>query len=217
MQCGFDLARQRATLDPHYGLPLAICPRCGWTCVRRDLLLANRYRAIRRATEALALLVLQGTLILLFTSVNCLNAIGLDEWSLEPRGLAWARRNWEYLAWAIIVVPHLTGAWLMVAFDHRRRVTVFLLWTTWLLAWMLVPAIVIPALGRFFEAPTPANADPMLWYRAMNSLVSLGILLAASLLIGAPFGGFYGALKNRRGRVRHARIRRRIRKRRSGP
>ena len=63
--CGFDLARVRAGADPHYGLPLIICPQCTTATIRRKHPLQKGFRFCLRLDWTLFILVAQ-VLALLF-------------------------------------------------------------------------------------------------------------------------------------------------------
>lgn len=48
LSCGRDLARVRALVEPHYGLPVVVCPDCGRAVVRRRAPIIVRWRQFRR-------------------------------------------------------------------------------------------------------------------------------------------------------------------------
>lgn len=57
LSCGRDLARVRALIEPHYGLPVVVCPDCGCAVVRRRhpiIVRWRRFRRLRRSVLALA-------------------------------------------------------------------------------------------------------------------------------------------------------------------
>jgi hypothetical protein len=53
MSCGLDLARLHPRPDPHYGLPIVVCPRCATAVVRRAHPLVVRWREARRLRGAM--------------------------------------------------------------------------------------------------------------------------------------------------------------------
>ena len=73
LSCGLDLARVRALLEPHYALPVVVCPDCGWATVRRA---PQGGRSLYRLLVSLLTLISQlgllaaGLGMLLFVSIE---------------------------------------------------------------------------------------------------------------------------------------------------
>lgn len=53
ISCGTSLSRVRAQRDPHYGLPLVVCPTCTRACVRRRHPLQAGWRRFRATLHAI--------------------------------------------------------------------------------------------------------------------------------------------------------------------
>ena len=135
MECGTDLARVRVQREPHYQLPLVVCPRCRAVSIRRCHPIIARYRHARLVALAVAAVIIQLGLIGLFTFLNMMAAVTLMFSVLE---VSEHRSKEEIMMMgitALVVVPIATGAWLSVSFYHLRRWRVWLGW----FAFMLVP------------------------------------------------------------------------------
>lgn len=52
--CGYDLSRLRAPPDPHYGLPVVVCPGCALGVVRRRDAMVSGWRQANKAAVAVA-------------------------------------------------------------------------------------------------------------------------------------------------------------------
>ncbi|MFG0306582.1 MAG: hypothetical protein ACF8Q5_10275 [Phycisphaerales bacterium JB040] len=111
-RCGLDLSKRRAPPDPHYALPVVVCPRCNFACVRTRSGPSHVWREIRR------LLIGWGLLILQFAIAGGLAGVTLATLAVPDRRFdgPW----WAGLLWIGAVVL-ATGIWLGGAFPHWGR------------------------------------------------------------------------------------------------
>ena len=70
--CGADLARTHVIRDPHYRLPIVICPDCGEACVRRVDPILQRWRAFQPIALALCALFVQVLIVFLLAPATAL-------------------------------------------------------------------------------------------------------------------------------------------------
>ncbi|MEM8757009.1 MAG: hypothetical protein AAGF47_04420 [Planctomycetota bacterium] len=89
--CGLDVRTVAAPPDPHYGLPVVVCPRCGAASVRRRSRLRPRDAVLRRV-RVVSGLVWRGSMLLLLGIISlvplavAMNTAG-DERASEPVSL----------------------------------------------------------------------------------------------------------------------------------
>src|SRR5262245_27090216 len=119
MTCGLDLARVRVQRDPHYHLPLVICPQCRSASVRRRHPIISRFRQARRVALPFIVVAIQLPLIGLFGFLNLMAAFALLMIALEvprfhdPEEIRWL------IVLTLIVLPIITGTWLTIGFHHH--------------------------------------------------------------------------------------------------
>lgn len=70
IQCGLSLARVHAPPDPHYGLPVVVCPRCHAASVRRPFAGDATRRAAVRAWHTAARLFIRLVLLLAASAIT---------------------------------------------------------------------------------------------------------------------------------------------------
>lgn len=207
--CGFELAGVRAPPDPHYGLPVVVCPRCELACVRhpKDPLIALFHNGLRLRRS---LLSLGCQLILAFAIAASFAGMFMtytDEF-LEPRGLTPAEsirvlfsgglstREYGYsaagemamMAVGFITGAIFTGAWLTSCLGHIRRRRV---WPGAAAALALSAALVTTMVSFNDAASNPrltslAQALPPLGDFVIM-LVMAGVFMVVALL-GIPIG-----------------------------
>ncbi len=101
--CGFDLARVRTRPDPHYALPLVVCPDCGDAAVRRVHPLQLGWRAFLRVPASIIALVIQ---------LGLLSGAAAAVIGVCVEGERWARGN--LIATARQEMTQLRRPWLFV-------------------------------------------------------------------------------------------------------
>lgn len=194
MECGWDLARVRVRQDPHYGLPLVICPRCTTACVRRRHPLWNGFDTLRRVDCVLTLLALQFGFIALFSFLTLLSTFALMMLLIEVPEFRADDVPW-ILMMALLMLPIALGAWLTVAFHHHARWRVWLGWHLF----MLLPIAVLGAvllineefrIGPFGYPPLDSHwisgLISVLLFVMIAAIPLTAIMIVAS--IGIPFG-----------------------------
>lgn len=105
--CGHDLTRLHAPPDPHYALPIVVCPTCARASVRRPYAGAARGRAAVRLGRTWFGLVLRVAALVVFPAMLTSSSLGIAQGlnevlyrdpifeilSLEPRARA-LLQNW---------------------------------------------------------------------------------------------------------------------------
>ncbi len=215
LSCGFDLAWVRARRDPHYALPLIICPDCGEASVRRRHPGVHGWRVALRLGTSLVVLAVQ--LGVLLCSVAAITGVCVE-------GERWARGDLigtsnEKVLFAMLAfgaLPVLVGTWLTAGLGHLSR-----RWT-WpafalLVAFVIsIDTIAVPAAQRLVEAIGLAvETREVRWAQFAGRLsVLAGLMVVATA--GIPLGLLARAGHHRfRQGCRQAR-RRRYRSRRAG-
>lgn len=212
--CGFDLARVRTRPDPHYALPLVVCPDCGEAAVRRVHPHQVGWRAFLRVKASIIALVIQLGLL----SGAAAAVIGVcvegERWA---RGnlIATSRQEMTFGLIAFGVVPIAVGAWLSGGLGHLGRIRAWSLFTIVVAGVIFLDCIGAPLLRRLLEAGgLSLVVGDLRWVELSGRLVVLaGIMSVATA--GIPLGMLVRAGHRSWHRNRRRARRRRIRSRRT--
>lgn len=213
MGCGDELAHLLAPPDPHYGLPIVVCPGCGLACVRRPRGGAAGWQTFLRAFAAGRRLLLGGGLLialLALGTVMCSGiASGLDEAVrgkqytalFGPDEVVKARlRNW----WALEgfwIVPVWAGVWATVGlaagacFPHWRA-RWWVLGAPALIVTVLLVPIFLFVLGVWARDGTP----PLDSFRRDGPDANGALSFLLPLAVGTVLSGAVMPLVQRAGR-----------------
>jgi hypothetical protein len=222
VDCGLDLRHERSAIEPHYGLPLVICPRCGCAAVRRRHPFVRAWPNTRRFICALRTILIQSALIA-FLSALMLQACG-DLSRTMGLYVPFGRRSlidlllheWSSLIGWGLVPPIMVGAWLTCGLGHLGRTRAFLLWSGWIVFLVHWTTLIDWSPGRLEVLVTqgasliPRRVDELL------PKLAAAVVLMVIALAGIPLGvGLqrYGRLLRRRGWRALRRRRRRVRTR----
>jgi len=214
IQCGWDLARVRPVRDPHYGLPLVICPQCHGTCVRRRHPIQQKWRAFLRLKTSLCAMFWHAVLLMLLLMFNVSTVVGLAEAAQGNRfsELLDERREVPVaFAVGLAVVLLITGTWLTAGLAHIRRWKV---WMGWTVAVGLCSSIDIVEhlLGRWLGIDWLLASNPELtrvWLLRMGMLAIMTVIALAGIPLGHRLQSAYRRHRRYYWRKRRARIRRR--------
>lgn len=213
--CGHDLARMRTAAhpDPHYGLPLTVCPQCGRAEFRWRHPLVRGWRRARRIFATFAALILCILVLLLFTMFSFIAAFGEGARLIEQRHSLDLDQDRFSLFWAYLVFPLILGVWLEAAFNHWRYRLQWLAWAAWIisLAWILPLAEDI----SYGQESSIGVLVKQHWYASCNGMLAL-LLITCISLIGIPFGRMLRRALDASRRTRWRRKRARIRRSRTG-
>jgi len=186
--CGADLARVRARREPHYGLPLVVCPHCGTPAVRRRHPLQRRWQSGRQLALSLTVILAQILLLIGFivlTTVVCVQ-FG-DDFSDR-------RINFRQVGMTAIValsfglLPVAIGTWLTAGLRHWRRAAAWLAFGLLILPMLSIDTLLQPALSQLMPASGASGAtDVCRWDLWLARLATLAAILAVALL-GIPVG-----------------------------
>jgi len=226
--CGADLARTPTTRESHYGLSVAVCPRCGRVTARRRLALERRRK--RKLGQSIRTLISQALLAaIILLSVGGLTrtiADTLEEMSRMPGGagalsLSPGERGFiptrlvsdihpiGLIAWVVSLT--CAGIWLAAAQRHIRP------WISWSVTLGAAMTIMWFVDGVGIIASAFNNAIDSRLYGSPSDGVRLQTLLIGVVLmgVGAAFGCLFVKLS---GSSRPARLqdrRRKLRRRRA--
>jgi hypothetical protein len=174
LACGWDLARVRVQTEPHYGLPIVICPRCDAVSVRRVHPIWKTWKTLRRIDWALTVLLAQIVLALGLTAANLVGAVSLAAALHRLIGTGAGRDIWWFLLVPTLVIAPITGAWLTAGFSHLKANRVWLGWVMWLLIVSFGALVVALAVDDEFAAK----------FRVETGLSTLGEMVTITALAG---------------------------------
>jgi hypothetical protein len=207
--CGRSLTRIRPVLEPHYGLRLVCCPDCGRACVRRRHPISRGWRAFLRVKASLLMLLVQ-----LFVAL----AMGYyTVWLARILGEAARYRTLSalfdpeeiHIAYAMAIVPAVTGVWLAGALSHLRRVVAWSAWAGWCALLLMVFELGVPLMSRARRTGDwhVASADLKDSAWALDGLAILLALSAAVIPLGAMLARAFEEGRRTRWRRRRRRWR----------
>ncbi len=185
--CGFDLARVRICPDPHYALPLVVCPDCGEAAVRRVHPLQIGWRAFLRFKTSIITLVVQLGLLTGAAAAVIAVCVECERWA-RGNMIATASEEMIFGLLAFGVVPIALGAWLSGGLGHLGRIRAWSVFTVLVAGVIFLDCIGAPLLRRLLEAGgfSLVVAD-IRWAELSGRLVVLaGIMSVATA--GIPLG-----------------------------
>ena len=240
-QCGLELGFIPPTVEPYYGLPLVVCPRCGKQTVRIESQVRAMVRWWRRLAGAACYSALNGGALVVILGLQAGAIYGafreLESYGIRPvrmlEGLARGEHReigTEMQAWyedrgqlwlvAMLCVSVLTGVAWMSILAHWRRVGFIVAWLA-----LLHAAFAAPIAGTwvFNTLRTPASltgyatpgVSPWFWSQCWQcwQLAWIGLPLTA---LGVPIGRAVVRMRTRLRRVAMGFYRSRIRRARDG-
>lgn len=208
LSCGRDLARVCALVEPHYGLPVVVCPDCGRAVVRRRhpiIVRWRQFRRLRRSVLALAWRVgvlaaaLGATVPIVLNLASdlfrgglrgpvaiCQAVIGLD--SAGRRVLvSWVESN-QYEIVGVLAASLMVGVVLRLAFSHLGRGNALMVWIVLLTLCLSIDPlwemIEVGIMGTFNRASV--DLFPPVWewlLRLMIATLTVGVSV-----VGLPIG-----------------------------
>lgn len=158
--CGLDLGRIAPTIEPLYGFPLVVCPRCGTPTVRRVAEVRATVRWWRRLVGACLYAGFHSFLVvaislLVFGAIGgmtgSLHSYGLRIWKVLQGLLAGEYRDpsTDVYAWyndrgqlwlvAMLCLSVLTGGMMQFVMPHWKRRAMIPLWVLGAHVMFLVP------------------------------------------------------------------------------
>jgi len=214
LSCGSDLARVRARQEPHYGLPLVICPACGAAAVRRRHPLVRGWRTLRQLGTSAGVLAFQvaalGAGVGLVTSA----CIALGEDLVRGRLGRLETDQMATLLLMLVILSVALGTWLTAGLRHWRRSAAWVFFGGLVLVLLAADTVMRPVLtlvlraGGFAEYAYSLELDEFV----ARSMCLAGILAVATagIPLGTGLGGAGRILRRAlvRGRRRRLRARR---------
>lgn len=231
--CGHDLTYLRAPPDPHYHLPVVVCPGCATACVRRPYAGAAHGRSLGRAIQAARAfwVRLVGLFVLAAANVaaSAATADGLltalrgrslaDFPNLDPAARArltdWLALEGVYLIPLWVIAALAAGMVCAIGFPHWRLSRVPLGIGAMLAMVLLLPQLLMTptewaagarSLGAVAasNAPKPREIAPFLAALAGATMILMGAAaFARSITRTTPRGLGSRRLRRARRRRRH--------------
>ena len=221
LECGQGLARIRVVRDPHYGLPLVICPRCSWASVRRKNPSTRMWHDILRHFTALGFLFAQVALgfVLLGLTVAAVGSLQQGEFRLGRSTTM--NGYWFGVIMLLVVLPTVTGTWLTAGFSHIKRHYIFMTWVGVVSVILLLIALILGLSGEVRGVSFAAYEAMSNYQRGLSGFSEyvppfFGILaiMMVFTLGGIPLGhlvlGFLGVVRRKHWRwcLKRRRLRR---------
>lgn len=179
LECGGDLCRERAKPDPHYGLPMVVCPQCGTAAVRRRHPVERRLRSVRRVGTSLSTVALQLSLLVLLTVLVVLTCsemrADLDLAAVvagDPDALV-------AVLFGCVALPVGIGIWLTAGFGHWPRGTPWLVFPLFPLVFLTFGTV-----GRRIVGIDESAAAWSRWRAETGVLITMMIIALAGIPIG---------------------------------
>lgn len=184
--CAHDLAGVRAIRDPHYALPLVLCPGCGKAHVRQTHPFHARWIALLRIGTAVTALIFQSVVALTLicsTLAVVAGALALGYAAMigEP-----TRQTMINLGVGLGTVSIVTGAWLTAGLSHISW------WRAWL-GWMLLVVLLVSLIAVVSLAALGGRVPDLVSWIVGTSVITaaacvpLGIIMVLAL-VGIPLG-----------------------------
>lgn len=229
ISCGTDLSWIRAAPDPHYGLPVVVCPSCLLACTRRKPPTKAAIRRFRLAIRTGLVLLVELVMLALLAGMSVTILRGLAEDSGSPGfaidvlryGLtnqpserilgSGYDRDAEMLRTitvVLILVSVGAGVWIRSAHGHLR------LWTS-VICWF---GLIIGLLGTGYTAEAFGRAlsdKPLTHLTLSNEIGAAAIALlftAPFVMVGLPLGARARKIWNRQHLTKAHKHRRKLRR-----
>ena len=184
--CARDLAGVRAVRDPHYALPLVLCPGCGKAYVRQTHPFHARWIGSLRIGTALTALIFQNVVAatLIFSTLAVIaGTLALGYAAIIGELTRQALIN---LGMSVGAVSIVTGAWLTAGLSHISW------WRAWL-GWMLLVVSLVGFIAVVIPVALAGRVPDVVSWIAGTSVITaaacvpLGIIMVLALA-GIPLG-----------------------------
>ncbi|MBX3406099.1 MAG: zinc ribbon domain-containing protein [Phycisphaeraceae bacterium] len=212
--CGHDLSRLCALIDPVYGLPIVVCPRCREAVVRTSIPVRTRARQARRLVVSLAMLAFSVLLTTGFAgAVIGLSSVVFEQWVRAQRNSAapWTHEGFVVAAavWAGLALT--AGVWTGAMLAHWRWWLVLPAWVAMLFGLIFFVEVqqVVEFIAQGEEIDVLALATGVVQGHSGTSRVLIASLVPFGLgyAVGLPIGAFTRRSAARRMWRRRRRIR----------
>lgn len=212
LNCGTDLASVRAVREPHYGLPLVICPGCGAAAVRRRHIIQQRWRSLLRAKKSLIALACQLMALILClgsTIALCILIVEYPRWflgdaSTEPIAACLP-------AVMVIAVAVLVGVWLTAGLAHWNRVRAWTVFTILIAIGVSFDTVIAPAVTQWTAGPRgfgeTLDYNLPRWLYRLLTLAVMMVIAAAGIPPGMLARRWATDYRQSRWRARRKRLR----------
>lgn len=189
LNCAKDLARQPALREPHYSLPLVICPDCNKASVRVPNYYSAKYKNLLRIITVFLTLLVQALFIIALAGATVAWVFLIGDVVFSMTDAEIARLHLTNIIVAIILTSIATGAWLTAGLSHIPK---FKAWIGWSVLLVIVTSIAftIYFLSELNSAPNLALAAILaVLIIIVTSPAIIAIMLFATA--GIPLGNFF--------------------------
>jgi hypothetical protein len=212
LNCGTDLARVRAVREPHYGLPLVVCPGCGSAAVRNRHVIHQRWRGLLRVSKSLiaavaqliALVLCAGGVITLCILIQEETRWFLGGASTEPIAACLP-------AVMVIAVAVLSGVWLTAGLAHWKRAWAWAIFTILIAISLSIDTVIAPAVTQLTAGPggfgEKLDYEMPEWLFRLLVLGVMMMIATAGIPPGILARRWAAALRQSRWRARRKRLR----------
>jgi hypothetical protein len=218
MSCGYDLARERVSRDPHYDLPMVKCPRCRTLAVRTIPQIVTAWKRFVRLDWTMSTLLVQCIACGLITlGMTICTVTACELYTSLAEGMVPNNDRLINAGIAVVLFAGVIGTWLTVAFHHWPR---GLQWPVWWCVWIIgvhfIPFFAFSPIGVTWPGAVPTEYAEG-WGERMRWLwlhVTVPATMAVSVLILLSISGVLPGLLILRGMRLMQRMRWRQRRRR---
>ncbi|MDF1809030.1 MAG: hypothetical protein P1U42_04975 [Phycisphaerales bacterium] len=140
--CLVELARIRAVPDPHYGLPVVVCPGCNAACVRTKHPDREFWRQYLRTNIAIRLVIGKFAMTLIMGLILWGFVVWAEDIFVDFRGNLHLVESFTALdintalgSWGIVLFSFIMGYSIRIMYAHHR------FW---------VPLVILVSVGAFF-------------------------------------------------------------------
>ncbi len=189
LNCARDLARQPALRDPHYSLPLVICPDCNKVSVRRPNHYSAQYKSMLRGITIFFTLLFHTLFIITFAAITIGWVFLISNVVFGINGSELTHLSVTNVIVAFALTSIATGAWLTAGFSHIPKLKVWICWTLFLLFIFAITLITKLLSESIHNVNVAINSFEVNLVIASALITIITIMIIA--ITGIPLGKFF--------------------------
>lgn len=189
LNCAQDLARQPAILDPHYSLPLVVCPNCNKASVRRPNFYSAKYKSMLRIITVFSTLLFQALFIITLAgaTVAWIFLIGHVVFRMNDAELS--QLHVSNVIVAFVLTSLATGAWLTAGLSHIPKFKTWIGWSVFLVIVSAITSIIYFISQSSNDTNLAADVLSLVF---VNGLALIPIIVLMIFAMGGiPLGKFF--------------------------
>ncbi len=180
--CACDLAGVRAIPDPHYALPLVLCPGCGKAHVRQTHPFHARWIASLRIGTAVTALIFQNVVALTLISSTLAVIAGALALGYAAMIGELTRQAMINLGISLGAVSIATGAWLTAGLSHISW------WRAWL-GWMLLNVVLVGLIAAVSLGALGGRVPDLASWAVGTSVLTAAACVPLGIIMVLAFAG----------------------------